>query len=819
VDERLTLFAFVLLPLPVPKNYTYRVPHEWNDLVQIGQRVVVQFGSRKIYSGIIVDFSDTPPEKYEAAYILELMEAEPIVHPVQLRFWTWISQYYMCHPGEVMSAALPAGLRLQSETKLVINPDADLENIPELDEKEQVIFGGLQKGKELTPEEAAKLIGQKSAMRFIRSLYLKGLLMMHEEVSENYKPKLVECIQPAPEWTDEDFAKATLDKMEKRAPKQADVMTLILGLAQQEYLKSELTGKYGLDSSHIRALVQKGLLVQYKKQVDRLESLDAEPVTFHLSPAQQLAAGEIDKSIEKGRNVLLYGATGSGKTYLYIHQIKKALEKGLQALLLLPEVALTEQMVSRLSHYFGDEMGVWHNFYSGSERTELYEKVLNGTVRFVVGARSALFAPFNKLGVVVIDEEHENSFKQFEKRPHYHGRDAAIQLAHFHGCQVLAGSATPSYELYHAAQTGLWDMVRLSERFNPVPSPEIQVIHTGEARRQNIMKGPFSEHLIEGMQVCMDAGEQIIVYQNRKGYVPFISCDMCGFTAHCVNCDISLTYYKTSNKQRCTYCGYAQDPPVTCEACGSSSLTMRGYGTERLAEELTIFFPQARIARLDNESIKKRSDFQRILNGFANHDIDILVGTQLLSKGLDFSNVGLVAVPDADMLLRIPDFRCNERAFQQLFQVAGRAGRGTKQGRVLIQAAQTSSPVILALFEGGYEALAKEELSMRSNFNYPPFSRLIRFQVKHKEEQVAENAALSLYAALSPHLGPALLAPTVPSVGRVRNYYLRQLLLKIENKDKAKVARYKLLLWEKANEIIVRSGIKGVFVDFDVDPV
>lgn len=819
MDERLTLFASVLLPLPVPKTYTYRVPYEWNDLVQIGHRVVVQFGVKKIFSGIVLDLSDTPPDKYQASYILELMEDEPIVNPRQIKFWNWISHYYMCHPGEVMAAALPAGLKLQSETLLILNPEASLEPMPAVDEKEAAILEAVMKGKDLTPDDAAKIIGQKSAMRYIRSLYLKGLILMKEEVSENYKPKMADFLHLSGEWQDEEFARTTLDKLEKRAPKQADIIMLLLSLERKEHLQQELVTRYNLDTANIRPLVQKGLLLKVKRQIDRLKTDESEEQHYTLTDKQALVTQQMDEAFGRGQNVLLYGDTGSGKTLVYVQKIKEVLEKGKQALLLLPEIALTEQMVGRLAHFFGKEMGVWHNFYSGNERTELYEKVLKGDVRFVVGARSAVFAPFDNLGLVVIDEEHENSFKQFEKRPHYHGRDAAIQLAHFHGCQVLAGSATPSYELYHAAKTGKWALVRLTGRFHSVPDPAIQLVHTGEARRQNRMKGPFSDHLLEAMESCMNAGEQVIVYQNRKGYVPFISCDMCGHTAHCINCDISLTYYKTSNKQRCTYCGYTKDPVVICEACGSNRLTMRGYGTERLSEELTVFFPQARIARLDTESIRKRSDFQRILNGFANKDIDILVGTQLLSKGLDFENVGLVVVPDADILLRIPDFRCNERAYQQLFQVSGRAGRRNKQGKVMIQTTQTAHAVMLALYEGSYEQLAKEEINMRSQFGYPPFSRLIRILLKHKDDRIAEEAAQSLYAALSPHLGNALLAPAIPSVGRIRNMYLRQMLLKVDNQDKAAVARHKNLLWEKASDIIVRAGFKGVIVDFDVDPV
>ena len=817
VSERVTLFASVLLPLPVPKTYTYRVPHDWNDLVQLGQRVVVQFGARKIYSGIILDFSDTPPEGYTASYLLELMEDHPVVNPRQLNFWNWVSRYYMCHPGEVMAAALPAGLRLQSESSLVLHPEFDPERLPELDEKEAIILNELVKRGEMKPQDAAALLDTKSAMRYIRSLYLKGQLLLKEEVVENYKPRIQDFLTLSPDWNNEEFAKTTLAALEKKAPKQAEVIMIVLGLGKGEFPKKELLESYNLDSTATRTLVKKGLLILSKKQTDRLKGFDAEPFEFELSAKQAAANAEITKAFEQEQNVLLYGATGSGKTYLYISCILQVLEQGKQALLLVPEVALTEQLVARLSHYFGSQMGVWHNYYSGNERTELYEKVMNGSIRFVIGARSALFAPFANLGVVVIDEEHENSFKQFEKRPHYHGRDAAIQLAHLHGCRVLAGSATPSYELWNACKEGKWQLVRLSQRYNPVPSPSIELIHSGEVRRKNLMKGPFSKPLLDEMDACMKKGGQIMVYQNRKGFVPFMRCEMCGHTAHCVNCDITLTYFKSSGKQKCTYCGHQQDPMAICPACGHTSVLMQGYGTERLAEELEIAFPQARIARLDQESIRKKSDFQRILNGFANREIEILVGTQLLSKGLDFKNVGLVAVPDADMLINIPDFRSHERAFQQIYQVAGRAGRGSTQGKVFIQAAQVQHPVLQAVVDNDYEGLAAAEILQRAEFDYPPFSRLIKIIIKHKEARFAEEAAVHFATRIGPALRDRLIGPHPPAVAKVRNYYLQQMLVRL-HRSNDNISKIKEFLWQRAIELQIDKAYRGVLVDFDVDP-
>jgi primosomal protein N' (replication factor Y) len=817
VSERITLFAEVLLPLPVPKAYTYRVPHEWNELLQIGQRVVVQFGARKVYSGIILGFTEEPPKLYNASYLLEIMEEEPIVLPLQLKFWQWVSSYYMCHPGEVMAAALPAGFRLQSESVLVLHPEFDPEHLPELDEKETVIYNALLHKKELKTDAVAEMLGQKSGMKQIKSLYLKGIAVLKEEISERYKPKWEDIISLSPSWSDASFATETLNQLEKRAPRQADAIMAVLGMGKGSFPKKELTEKHGIDAAHIRTLVQKGLLIQERRQVDRLKRLISEPDELDLTAEQSIANQQINNAFASGKNVLLHGVTGSGKTYLYIQQIKKALSEGKQALLLIPEVALTEQLVSRLEHYFGNEMGVWHNYYSGHERTELYEKVLKGEVRFIVGARSALFAPFSNLGAVVIDEEHENSFKQFDKRPHYHGRDAAIQLAYLHGCCVLAGSATPSYELWYLCTEGRWEKITLSKRFTNTPTPQILLVNTAEGGKKSKPRSPFHSHMLEAIEQCLDAKSQVIVYQNRKGFVPYIHCDMCGYTPNCVNCDITLTYYKSTGQQRCGYCAHTQPPMQICPACGSTAVSMKGFGTERIAEELSLVFPTAKIARLDQESMRKRSDFQRVLNGFANGEIDILVGTQLLSKGLDFQNVGLVAVPDADILLNIPDFRTHERAFQQLFQVAGRSGRGSKQGQVMIQSKQTAHPVIQAVLNDDYKGLAEQEIELRKQFLYPPFSRIIKITIKHKDARKSEEASKYYAQILKSTLKERLLGPQEPQVARVRNYYLQQLMVKMDKK-KDDPAKVKTLLWNAYLKLTAMSDFKGVWIDFDVDP-
>ncbi len=790
---------------------------EWNDLVEIGQRVCVQFGSKKIYAGIILDFTDEPPEKYEASYLLEILDEEPVISPTQLKFWTWMANYYMCHLGEVMAAALPAGFRLQSESIISLSPEFDDTATPELDEKEWAILTLLLKKRQITVDEAAKAAAVKSPLKYIKSLYSRGFVLMQEEVRENYKPKTEAFIVLAAKWEDEAFAREQLTLLEKRAPKQAAVIMAAMGMGKGAFRRKELTDKHEIALSHIKSLERKGLISIEIREIDRLKKTEGN-ADFELTPNQQEACAVIQNSFDNGKNALLFGATGSGKTFVYQYFIQKALSEGKQVLYLVPEVGLTEQLVMRLGQFFGNEMGVWHNYYSGAERTELYLKVKHGHVKLLVGARSALFAPFLNLGLVVVDEEHENSFKQFEKRPHYHGRDAAMQLAHMHKCPVLLGSATPSYEFLQADKEEKIKWVHLEERFITAPVPEIALLNVGEAKRQNRMKQIFSNYMLEEMQKTIDAKGQIIVFQNRKGYVPYISCNLCGYTRHCINCDIALTYYKSLNTQKCNYCGFTQEPPSQCPACESTSLSMRGFGTERITEELNIYFPEARITRFDQESIRKRSDFQRIINGFENGEIDILVGTQLLSKGLDFQNVGLVCIPDADLLLNIPDFRSHERAFQQMHQVAGRAGRGNKRGLVIAQSYQPQHPVIQAFQQGDYLGLAKEELDMRKALDYPPFTRLIRVVIRHKDQHVALQAATAFAKAVGKSLKERAIGPQAPVVGKIRNYYLQNLLVKMDLK-KDNIPKIKQFLMDAALVLQKTEGYKGVWVDFDVDPV
>lgn len=815
MDSRLTLFAKVLLPLPVPKYYTYRIPSDWNELIQIGQRVIVQFGSRKVYAGIVLDFSDHPPSGYTASYILDILDNEPLVSPKQLGFWKWMAQYYMCYEGDVMAAALPAGYRLQSESKITLLADADIEN-ESLDENEVSLITALENKGELTLQEAAELIEKKSAIKYVKSLYQKGIIGFTEDIKERYIPKKAKYLVADVKWKDETFARTQLNLLEKKAPKQADVMLFLLSQTSLEIAISQIPEGSGFQSAHYKSLEKKGLLKIESRNVDRLQKRTESDV-FQLADYQQITLEKINEAFDGKKPAILHGSTGSGKTFIYLELIRKAISEGKQVLYLVPEVGLTEQLVMRIEKYVGEKMGVWHNFYSASEKTELFEKVKKQEISLVIGTRSAVFAPFQNLGLVIVDEEHENSFKQFEKRPHYNGRDAAVKLASMYNAHVLFGSATPSVEMMEAAEKGTMVWVSMLKRYMETPAPSIEIVNVSEENKGNPRKGIFGNHLMEAMSETLKNGEQMIVYQNRKGFVPYISCDLCGHSAQCINCDISLTYFKSSGQQKCNYCGYSQEPMLKCEACGSTEISMKGYGTERLVEELAVIFPDARISRFDQTSIRKRKDFQRILNEFENKEIDILVGTQLLSKGLDFSNVALVAVPDADMLLNIPDFRAHERAFQQLYQVAGRAGRGSKQGRVIIQARQSTHPSVLAVFEDDYVGFTRQELISRKEFSYPPFTRIIEITIRHKVEQNSADAAEYFKTITHKYLGERLIGPQVPSVSRIKNQFLQRFLVKM-NPAKDDIAGIKQFLLEASVFLKTQKNHKSVIVDFNVDP-
>ena len=819
MTELQTLFAHVLVPVPVPKTYTYRVPHDWNDWIHEGLRVAVQFGPKKIYAGIILSLSDSPPVGYQAAYLLDVLDDAPIVNHRQLQFWQWVAKYYMCYLGEVMATALPAGYRLQSETKILLHPDADLESVirSELDDIEWQILELLGHKDGLSLDEIHQKLAVKNVLKHVKSLYLRGLVVMEEELKENYRPKYEEFLELGLIWGDADRANAALGVMERRAQKQYEAMMHVLGTGKREMPVEMIVKGLGVERAVLKQLEKKTFVSLVKRRRDHLQVTRGGAQDYQLTALQKTALDVVRNALEAQQPALLFGVTGSGKTHIYMELVKEALANGKQVLYLLPEVALTEHLVAKMSAFLPVEIGVWHHFYSSHERTELYDRILKNQIQFVVGTKGAVFAPFTDLGLIVVDEEHESSYKQFDKKPFYHGRDAAFQLAKLHDAKFVMGSATPSYEMQFAVKQQRVVLAELNEKYDGGKAAELMYLNVGELKKAGKMNSMFSDSVQLAIQSAMDLKQRVVVYHNRKGYVPYIECGDCGLTSQCKNCDISLTYYKSSDNQRCNYCGYQQVVPSKCVACGSQDLRLKGTGTEKLAEELSQLFPKARVGRFDQQSMRKRDDFQRILLAFERGEIDILVGTQLLAKGIDIENIGLVVVPDSDMLLHIPDFRSHERAFQQLQQLAGRIGRRAERGVMMIQTYQPEHEVLKALKTGDYNGLMETEMEQREVFGYPPFTKLLKIDVKHLDAQVATEASRWLADQLRKQLGNLVLGPQVPSVARVKNRFIQQIVVKIP-RESAKLNAAKHLVQQAREAALAHLLWRAVRIDVVVDP-
>ena len=819
MTELQTLFAHVLVPVPVPKTYTYRVPHDWNDWIHEGLRVAVQFGPKKIYAGIILSLSDSPPVGYQAAYLLDVLDDAPIVNHRQLQFWQWVAKYYMCYMGEVMATALPAGYRLQSETKILLHPDADLESVirSELDDIEWQILELLGHKDGLSLDEIHQKLAVKNVLKHVKSLYLRGLVVMEEELKENYRPKYEEFLELGLIWGDADRANAALGVMERRAQKQYEAMMHVLGTGKREMPVEMIVKGLGVERAVLKQLEKKTFVSLVKRRRDHLQVTRGGAQDYQLTALQKTALDVVRNALEAQQPALLFGVTGSGKTHIYMELVKEALANGKQVLYLLPEVALTEHLVAKMSAFLPVEIGVWHHFYSSHERTELYDRILKNQIQFVVGTKGAVFAPFTDLGLIVVDEEHESSYKQFDKKPFYHGRDAAFQLAKLHDAKFVMGSATPSYEMQFAVKQQRVVLAELNEKYDGGKAAELMYLNVGELKKAGKMNSMFSDPVQLAIQSAMDLKQRVVVYHNRKGYVPYIECGDCGLTSQCKNCDISLTYYKSSDNQRCNYCGYQQVVPSKCVACGSQDLRLKGTGTEKLAEELSQLFPKARVGRFDQQSMRKRDDFQRILLAFERGEIDILVGTQLLAKGIDIENIGLVVVPDSDMLLHIPDFRSHERAFQQLQQLAGRIGRRAERGVMMIQTYQPEHEVLKALKMGDYNGLMETEMEQREVFGYPPFTKLLKIDVKHLDAQVATEASRWLADQLRKQLGNLVLGPQVPSVARVKNRFIQQIVVKIP-RESAKLNAAKHLVQQAREAALAHLLWRAVRIDVVVDP-
>jgi primosomal protein N' (replication factor Y) len=818
MSEPLATFVHVILPLSLPKLYTYRVPQELTKQVLPGKRVAVQFGKRKIYAAIIHSISDKPPKEYEAKYLLDILDEDILVTPQLMKFWEWMATYYMCSLGDIMNAALPASFRLESTTQIQLNADCDLAAL-ELSDKEYLIIEALTVQDELNMEQLIEIVQQKNIFPLLKSLYVKEAILLSEELKETYKPKTVSCIKLTSTYEQETALEELFKQLEKQ-PKQTDALLAYLHLQQQgkDIEKSELIKKSGVSESSLKTLVKNSVFEEYKLRVDRVNNNLNISETFSLNEFQEKAIEETKIHLKSKDVVLIHGVTSSGKTHVYVKLIEEIIAQGKQVLFLLPEIALTSQIVARVQKYFGNKAAAFHSKYSQNERFELWHKIKSGEVQVIIGARSAVFLPFNQLGLIIVDEEHESSYKQNDPAPRYNARDASIMLGHIWKCKTILGSATPSFESYYNAKIERYGLVNMKQRFGEIAMPEMITANIAEETRVKTMKGHFTSVLFNEIERAVNNHEQVILFQNRRGYAPMLECQNCHWMPKCTNCDIHLTYHKYINSLKCHYCGYSQKVPQSCHACGSHLLNLKGLGTEKVEDELNIYFPNARVARLDLEATKTKHGHEQIIKSFEKHEADILVGTQMISKGLDFEKVSIVGIINADQLLFFPDFRAHERAFQLLTQVSGRAGRKNKKGKVIVQTSVPNHHVIQEVIHQRYEHIYANETEERKSYQYPPFYRLIKIIVKHKDYKVAQDAAQHLRDLLYKRLGEHIIGPESPYVSRIRNQYIKEMLIKVE-RNATYLNDLKKFIREQVFSTQTVTEFKRVIIFADVDPM
>jgi primosomal protein N' (replication factor Y) (superfamily II helicase) len=813
------MFVDVILPLALPKRtYTYSVPEAAQALLQPGVRVEVQFGRSRLYSGIVERVHEEVPD-YPVKPIVSVMDEVIVVSPEQLRLWDWMSSYYCCTLGEVMSAALPGHLKLSSETKIAYREEYG-DDFSALDGEEYLIAEALLIQREITVEDARKILNKKTVFPVVQRLLSKGVLLLREDLQEKFRPRKVVALRLAAPYLEqpERLREVMADLAKKE--RQLEILMAFLALEKQNpvVFKQAVLQKADVTESSLQTILKKGILEKYDREVSRISGYEDEIAAgAALSEQQKRAISEIKAQFSTQQTVLLHGVTGSGKTQVYVELMREVIGRGEQVLYLLPEIGLTTQIIDRLRRVFGSEVSTYHSKINTNERVEVWKAAAEGKP-IVLAARSGLFLPFRKLGLVVVDEEHDSSFKQFDPAPRYHARDTALYLAQLYGAKVLLGTATPGLETWHNALSGKYGLVRMTERFGGMAMPTVETIDLREQMQKKQMNGLFAPALLEALQGALDRGEQAILFQNRRGYAPMLECGTCGWNAMCKHCDVSLTFHKHSNRLRCHYCGYTVDPVTVCPACGSGKIALKGFGTEKIEDEIKIFLPNARIGRMDMDTAGSKGNLSALLNDFEERRLDLLVGTQMVTKGLDFDNVAVVGVLGADQLTKFPDFRAGERAYQLLTQVAGRAGRKNKQGRVLIQCYDTQHPVIREVLAGDFEAFSTRELRERHEFNYPPYFRLIHIELRHKDPNVVQEAAVIYGKILRQKLGDRVLGPVVPHIARIRGQYGQDILLKLE-KNATLIQHTKAYIHESTQRLLGRPGMGQVTVAVDVDPM
>lgn len=815
-------FVDVIVPLPIANTYTYSVPDNIHQDILPGSRIVVQFGQKKKYTAIVIRQHNDAPSGYTTKDFEELLDEKPILTQKQINIWQWIADYYLCTIGEVCKAALPSGLKPESETLITLNEDFD--SIVKLSEKEQQIVDFISVEKECNISKIEDAVKSKNLLPAINHLLDMNLICIKEEIRKRYRPKFETYVDINPKYKDREVMNRLFNLI-SRAQKQLHVLMKFIELSSfYSATPKEVTRKQLLDTAKaspaiLNSLVERGILTLHKVETGRLQQKDITRNTAkELNETQLKARNEIEKVFETKNVCLLHGVTASGKTEIYINLIDKFLNEGKQVLYLLPEIALTTQITSRLEKVFGNNLVVYHSRLSDTERVEIWKKQLSeNPYKLILGVRSSVFLPFNNIGLVIVDEEHENTFKQFDPAPRYNARDTSIVLATMFRAKVLLGTATPSFESYYNAINGKYGLVSVTERYKDIKLPEIIPVDIKEAHKRKQMTGQFSPLLIDRIKAALDNKEQVILFQNRRGYAPMIECRTCGWVPRCIHCDVSLTYHKGLQEMTCHYCGYTIPIPKSCPACGDTELRNRGFGTELIEDSIKSIFPNATVERLDMDTTRAKGSYENIINNFSSGKTDILVGTQMISKGLDFDNVSVVGILNADNMMNFPDFRSYERSFQLMAQVSGRAGRKNRQGTVILQTYSPDNFIISRVIENDYRGMFEHELEERRAFKYPPFYRLINVYIRHKDNKTAECIADEMAARMKHVFGKRVLGPDKPPVSRIQTYYIRKIILKTESGLDMKYVKEQLR--NIYRQITEDKKYKSFIIHYDVDPM
>ncbi len=819
------LFADVILPLPLRDKFTYLVPASFEPNMKLGVRVIVQFGARKYFSALVYRLHQEPPSgDFDLKSIDAILDKEPIVNQAQIIAWEWVADYYCCSLGEVFKAALPSALKLESQSNVSFNPNFNMEE--ELTGQEEALLLMLQGRGQANIKEINQFLGRKSSYATLKVLLEKNAILIEEKLKDSYKPKTIGVVKLADQFSTPKAIETIFEGI-GRAKKQRELLEYFLAetvfseKSKNSLTKKELLEQTGISDAVLKAVVDKGILIVDEVEIGRLsQDHTEEQFLYELNEAQEKALVQVKEGFQTKRPVLLHGVTSSGKTEVYIKLIEEVLAQNKQVLYLVPEIGLTSQLINRLKRAFGDRAGIYHSKFNDAERVEIWFNILEekeDAYQVVLGARSAVFLPFKKLGLIIVDEEHENSYKQFDPAPRYHARDMAVVLGQIHKAPVLLGTATPSFESYFNAKLKKYALVELKERFQGIELPEIVVADIRKATRQRQMKSLLTPELYDEVKQALENEEQVILFQNRRGFAPYMQCTSCGWIPKCRNCDVSLTYHKYRSSLVCHYCGHTTSLPGTCGECHSDDIRTKGYGTEQIEEELGILFPEARVARMDLDTTRAKRSFDQLIYKFENKQIDILVGTQMVTKGLDFEHVRVVGILNADQMLNYPDFRSFERSFQLMAQVSGRAGRKNKRGKVVIQTSQPTHEVLAEVASNSFDLLFNRQMLERKLFRYPPYFRLVKIVVKHKNRERLDLGANQLAAALRKLFVNQVLGPEYPVISRVQTWYQKEIWLKLDKNKQLSPAKKQLM--DIIGQVKGLPNNGGLIIYADVDPI